>query len=100
MSRRRPQGARYRWSIAARAVAALFGGYALAALSVATFALLSSAPRAEAVAAATLPSFALHLTAAVWAFWASTATRSWLGIGAPAAALAILVWFLRSPSAA
>ncbi len=100
MSRRRPQGARYRWSIAARTVAAVFGGYALAALSVATFALLSSASRAEAVAVATLPSFALHLAAAVWAFWASTAARAWLGIGAPAAVLALLVWFLRSTSAA
>lgn len=87
---------RSRWNIAARATAALPGGYALAALVASALALLSSAPREEAVAAAVLPAFVLHLAAAVWAFWAPTVARAWLGVGAPTLILAALVWWLRS----
>lgn len=100
MSRHPSKNPRSRWSIAARAAAALPGGYALAALSVATLALLSSAPRAETIAAATLPAFAIQLAAIIWAFWASTATRAWLGVGAPALVLAALVYWLRTTPAA
>jgi hypothetical protein len=99
-TRKRPKGTRSRWSIASRAVAALPGGYALAALLASALALLSSAPREEAIAAAVLPAFAVQILAALWSFWASTAARAWLGIGIPAIFLALLVWFLRSSSAA
>lgn len=90
---------RSRWNIAARAVAALFGGYGLAALCACALALLSSAPREDALAAAALPAFLVHLVAAVWAFWAPTVARVWLGIGAPALALAAIVWSLRTSAA-
>lgn len=90
---------RSRWNIAARAVAALPGGYALAALVASVLALLSSAPREEAIAAAVLPALLVQTFAAIWAFWASTVARAWLGIGAPAIVLVALVWWLRSASA-
>lgn len=97
--RSRADVVRHRWSVAARALAALPGGYALAALLASALALLSSAPREEAVAAAALPAYAVHLAAAIWAFWARTAARAWLGVGAPALALALLVWWLRAARA-
>lgn len=89
----------YRRSVAARALAALPGGYALAGLTAAALALLSHAPREEAIAAAVLPAFVVQIAAGVWAFWASSAVRAWLGIAAPAAVLGVIIVWIQSSAA-
>lgn len=87
----------YRWSLASRALAALPGGYALAGLLAAALALISTAAREEAIAAAVLPAFVVQIAAAIWAFWAPSALRAWLGIGVPALVFGvIIVWIQHS----
>ncbi len=89
----------YRRSIAARAVAATLGGYGLAALCAAALALLSDAPREEAIAVAALPAFLLQIAAAIWAFWAPTALRAWLGIGSPALVFGVIIIWIQHAAA-
>ena len=84
-------GGRSRWSVASRALAALAGGYLLAAVSTVALALATDAP-AEAYHAA-LPGFVLHVGAAVWAFAAPSATRAWAGILLPTLVCALLALF-------
>lgn len=85
-----------RLAVASRTLAALAGGYAVAALLSVSIALLTrSAPREEAVAAGNAPAFLVFAACIIWAFAASTAMRAWLGIVTPAAVLGVLVWFLR-----
>ncbi|MES2697189.1 MAG: DUF3649 domain-containing protein [Verrucomicrobiota bacterium] len=92
---RRAPTARYRLAVASRTIAALGGGYAMTALLSLAIALLDrAAPRDEAIAAGNVPAFLAFAACIVWAFVASTATRAWLGIGLPAAALGLLVWGL------
>lgn len=84
----------YRLGVAARVVAAIAGGYALAAAATALLALLLprlsvlSMSRADAVVAATLLSFTIYACAVLWVFAARSAARAWLGLLLPAAALA------------
>lgn len=62
-----------------RIVAALFGGYALAALtSVAAAALPMSRP--EAVLTGLLLSFIVYALAVIWVFAVRSATRAWAGL--------------------
>jgi hypothetical protein len=72
----------YRWSIASRVLAAIVGGYALAALLSAVLALalprISNASRADAVLISTLLSFVVYTVVALWVFCARTALRGWL----------------------
>uniref|UniRef100_UPI000D3914E8 DUF3649 domain-containing protein n=1 Tax=unclassified Variovorax TaxID=663243 RepID=UPI000D3914E8 len=79
------------WS---RIVAALFGGYALAALaSVAALAL--PLDTAEAVLVGMQASFGVYAAAAVGVFAARSARRAWAGLAAcalPLAAAACWVW--------
>ena len=65
--------------LTSRIIAALLGGYALAALtSVATLALPMD--RGEAVLAGMMLSFVVYAGAVVWVFAVSTATRAWAGL--------------------
>lgn len=76
---------RQRWSVVSRIAAAVLGGYALAtALSIALAGIMSG-PRADAVLAATILSFTIHLAAILWAFAARCAGRAWLGLLVPTA---------------
>ncbi|HWL83815.1 MAG TPA: DUF3649 domain-containing protein [Roseomonas sp.] len=79
----------------ARITAALFGGYALAALaSVAALALPVSKP--QAVLGGMLASFAIYAGAAIWAFAARSAWRACAGLllaAAPLLAAAGLTWW-------
>lgn len=79
---------RRRLGIGLRVIAAIGGGYALAAL--ATMALVAGLPlnRADAVLTGTLLSFAVFCGGVVWAFAARDVLRAWLGILLPAALLA------------
>lgn len=74
-----------------RIVAALFGGYALAALgSVAALALPMSKP--QAVLTGMMASFALYAGAVIWVFAVRTALKAWLGLIVVAAPLALAAW--------
>lgn len=77
-----------------RIVAALFGGYALAALfSVATVALPGSRP--DAVLTGMLLSFLVYAGAVIWVFAVRSATRAWVGLfvaAVPLLAASLSVW--------
>jgi hypothetical protein len=87
------------WPLVSRILAALVGGYALAALgSVAALALPVSAP--QGVLTGMLASFAIYAGAVVWVFAARSARRAWAGLLAaalPLLAAAAYVW-ARSPT--
>lgn len=74
----------YRLGIASRAIAAIVGGYALAAACTAALALTLPMKPVDAVMTATLLSFVIYTCAAMWAFAARNALHAWLGIGLPA----------------
>ncbi|MFP5517189.1 MAG: DUF3649 domain-containing protein [Alphaproteobacteria bacterium] len=77
--------------VASRIVAALFGGYALAALgSVAALALPMSKP--QAVLTGMLASFAIYAGAVVWVFAARSALRAWAGLLVAAVPLLAAAW--------
>jgi hypothetical protein len=74
-----------------RIVAALFGGYALAALSsVAVLALPLSKP--QAVLTGMLASFAIYAGAVIWVFAVRSALKAWAGLLIAAAALWPMAW--------
>ncbi len=79
-------------SVAGRVMLAAFGGYAVAGLATALGALVLPLPRAEAVSAATLASFAVMAGAVVFVFAAASLTRATLGLAASAALLAAGLW--------
>lgn len=90
-----PSLSRYRWTIASRSVAAIFGGYGLAAAFSACMSLvlpLAGMSRPDAVLSATMLAFVLHAIAALWAFSCASAWRTWVGILIPAVLLALLTW--------
>ena len=87
---------RYRGDVAARAVAAIGGGYVLTSIAVALLALALPLPRADAVTIATLLSFVVYTCAILWVFATTSALRAWGGIlaaiGVLGAALLALFW--------
>jgi hypothetical protein len=74
-----------------RIIAALFGGYGLAALfSVAVLALPISKP--QAVLTGMLASFAIYAGAVIWVFAVRSAWKAWAGLLIVAAPLALAAW--------
>ena len=71
-----------------RLLAAVFGGYLLASAVAGFIAAALRGARAEAGLAGVQWSFALYALAVVWAFSPVSPGRVWLGLLAPAAALA------------
>ncbi|MGU3464752.1 iron transporter [Methylobacterium sp. C33D] len=92
-----------RVAIAGRVLLAALGGYAVAALASALLALLLPLPRAEAVSAGTLASFAIMAGAVIWVFAARTLGRATLGLGLTALLLTGALWlagaFAHGPAA-
>ncbi|WP_354684605.1 DUF3649 domain-containing protein [Cupriavidus necator] len=88
MSKPHAPGWRYRAGVASRAVAAIAGGYLLAALVTAALSVTLPMARPDAVTAATLLSFAIYAAAAVWVFAVRSAWRAWAGLALPA----LLLW--------
>ncbi|WP_373038120.1 DUF3649 domain-containing protein [Variovorax sp. KK3] len=83
--------ARHVAPLVSRIVAAIVGGYALAALaSVAALALPMSTP--QAVLTGMLSSFAIYAGAVVWVFAVRSATRAWVGLLVAAAVLLPAAW--------
>lgn len=82
-----------------RIVAAMFGGYGLAALaSVAALALPMSKP--QAVLTGMLSSFAVFAGAVVWVFAVRSARRAWAGLLVAAVPLGLAAWSVWSGGAA
>lgn len=94
------EGLRYRLAVASRALAAIGGGYTVAALSAAVLALWLPLERVEAALAGTLASFVIHVCAVMWVFAARSASRAWLGLAVPAAVLGVLLLASQSGRAA
>ncbi|KAF1043268.1 MAG: hypothetical protein GAK35_02268 [Herbaspirillum frisingense] len=88
----------YRLAVLSRAVAAIAGGYVLAALCTALSAQWLPMARADAVMTATMLSFLIYTCAVIWVFAARDAWRAWAGVGLPALVLALVYWFGRSAS--
>lgn len=77
--------------LVARIAAALFGGYALAALaSMATLAL--PVPRADGVLWGMLASFIVYACAVLWVFAVRSARRAWAGLVLAALPLLLAAW--------
>lgn len=74
--------------VTGRATAAVFGGYALAALVAACARWLPMA-RVEAVVAGMLVSFAVYAAVAIFAFASRSAARAWIGLAAIGVPLAV-----------
>ena len=81
-----------RADVAARAVAAIFVGYLLAALVTAVLARVLPGSPVEATIAATTLSFAVYAAVAVWCFGDPKTWRVWLGLAGGCASLAALLW--------
>ncbi len=75
---------RYRLGVASRALAAMFGGYALSALFAVSVALMLPTRRDEAVVAGMVTSIAIYAAAVVWVFAARSAALAWVGLALPA----------------
>lgn len=96
-------GLRYRLGVASRAVAAIAGGYGVAALCAAALALSLPAAfgmaRSEAAMTGTLASFLVFAVAVMWVFAARSAWRAWIGLVIAAAPLGALLLALPTPGA-
>ncbi len=84
-------GAVYRLGVASRSVAAIVGGYVLAALVTMLLSVSLPVARSEAVMTATLLSFAIYTCAVMWVFATRSALRAWLGLLIPAAVIAAIL---------
>lgn len=69
-----------RWSITARILAAVPGGYALAALWGMAWVARYDGPRADAVLIGTITGFAVWAVLALWIFAAASAVRVLIGL--------------------
>jgi Protein of unknown function (DUF3649) len=78
---------RHAVGVAARAIAAILGGYALAALTAVAAAVWLPLERPEAVLTGMLASFAIYAAAVTWVFAAASAARAWAGLLLPAVVL-------------
>lgn len=78
----------YRVAVTSRIVAALFGGYLIAALTSVCITQWVPMPRADAVVTGMMLSFVAYLLAVIWCFACRTAWLAWAGILLPAAILA------------
>ncbi|MFC5699156.1 DUF3649 domain-containing protein [Pseudomonas sp. GCM10022186] len=78
-----------RWSLTARVLAAIIGGYALAYAATAFLSVHLPLMRSDRVVFASLASFAVYTTAIIYAFGARSAGRAWLMLAGLAAVLAM-----------
>jgi hypothetical protein len=80
----------YRWAVVSRCLAALFGGYILAALTSVCVTQWAPMPRADAVLSGMMLSFLSLLAATIWCFACRTAWRAWCGLLLPGMLLGVL----------
>ncbi len=82
--------------VVSRVAAAVFGGYAFAAVAAIFLSFILPMPRGEAVMTATLASFAIYVGAVVWVFAARTSLRAWAGLLLPGAVMGALILLLKA----
>ena len=83
-----------------RVLAAVVGGYLMAALASICLALWMPTARADAVITGMMSSFVFYLLAVLWCFACRNAARAWLGVMVPSVAFAALAgvgwWMART----
>ena len=84
----------YRGGVTARAVAAIGGGYVLAALGGALIALALPLPRADAVTIATLLAFVIYPCVILWVFATRSALHACVGVAVMCAKLWMILWLV------
>ncbi|KOY01084.1 DUF3649 domain-containing protein [Pseudomonas nunensis] len=77
----------YRLAVTSRVLAALLGGYVVAALASVSLSLLLPMARAEAVITGMMTSFLAYLVAVLWCFACRSAWRAWVGMLVPSLVL-------------
>jgi len=88
---------RHRFQLGLRLIAAIPGGYALSAASVATLAGLlaqSGMARSDAVVLSAMLGFVLYLVLLLWAFAVRSVARLWAVIAGGLAACGLLLWLM------
>ncbi len=80
--------ARPGWGVFSRSMAAIFGGYALAAVTSVFCALALPGARGQTVLTGMLVAIVVCACAALWAFATRTALRAWIGILLPTVVMA------------
>ncbi|RZZ88030.1 DUF3649 domain-containing protein [Pseudoxanthomonas winnipegensis] len=80
--------------VLSRSLAAIFGGYALAASTGAFLAVALPIARSQAVLTGMLLAILVCACAALWAFATASAWKAWAGILIPTALLALTTWLL------
>ena len=88
----------YRLAVASRVAAALFGGYALAALTSICLAQFLPLPRVHAVVLGMTLCFLVYPPAVIWCFACRSALRAWVGLALPCAVLAAACACARWPA--
>ncbi len=87
-----PVEARRIGGIVSRCVAAIFGGYAVAAL--ASIALARLGGRVEGALTGMMAGYAIHTAAVIWVFAVRTALRAWVGLAIAAGFFAAMFFLL------
>ena len=77
----------YRLAVTSRVLAAVVGGYVVAALASVSLSLWLPMARAEAVVAGVLTSLLAYLVAVLWCFACRSAWQAWLGMLVPSVVL-------------
>ncbi|WP_392885421.1 DUF3649 domain-containing protein [Pseudomonas migulae] len=80
----------YRLAVTSRVLAAVLGGYIVAALASVSLSLWVPMVRADAVVTGMMTSFLAYLGVVIWCFACRTAWRAWLGVIVPGLVLAAL----------
>ena len=86
---------RYRLAVASRVLAAVLGGYLLAALASVCVSYFAPLPRPQAVVLGMTLSFLVYLAAVIWCFACRSAWHAWLGLAMPSAVLATAYCYAR-----
>ncbi|RWU22146.1 DUF3649 domain-containing protein [Pseudomonas alkylphenolica] len=77
----------YRLAVTSRCLAAVLGGYVLAAMASVCVTLLAPMPKAEAVISGMMLSFLFYLVAFLWCFACRSAWHAWWGVLLPSLVL-------------
>lgn len=83
---------RYRLAVASRALAAILGGYGVAALASAVLALWLPGTRASTTVWATLAAFVVYVVAVMFVFATRSAWRAWGGLLVASGVFGALIW--------